>query len=393
VTEPTGKPTVVIVGVGILGSVLAEMLSDDFSVVAIDREPISPGPQSDSQRNHAWLQSGALYLDDPEVADSIAVSGRGLLRRFGQRPPLEGGIFAFADLSDVDEFIKWTTKFGYSAQVRRLDPAIARLRLGNAFDPNKVHFRVPDAPFDESGLVEIARSRAESNGALFKTVQFKLGFQENRAWIELADGVQLSPAAIILCAGSGTPGLLLGSGLEGFDDIEVDRSALLNVRFTAMPDCGLFVDRDSGLSIVQHGDVAVIGGRFRVRQGAEPSREVTEIERQKVLDLIPKKLRDEMKGLPQQWVGGLKTEIRGGGVSSMVRGPSEHDISNLVVSLPGKATLAFLTAQKIHTEIADMLAEESSEELVGSVLSVFQTIKNSIANHYETEYKDHNDAV
>jgi hypothetical protein len=57
--------------------------------------------------------------------------------------------------------------------------------LGNLFESNSVYFLLPDAPFDEAGVLKALRSRATTAGATFINVDSPVRVKRDGTTISL----------------------------------------------------------------------------------------------------------------------------------------------------------------------------------------------------------------
>lgn len=357
----THRPKVGIIGNGVLGAVASARLAAKFEVTCFYRPSGSGSPMSTSQRNHAWIQSGLLYSEDDKVAFRMGPSGNDLLRRFRIDPPMHPGIFGYPqDRPDlVDPMRRMADRLGIAALVQQLPTHVAKSRLGYLHRDDYSYYRVPDGPFDEGELLKRATDDAATLGARFVPGKARVVLDANLgiAAVEAGDE-SLEPDALIMCAGRGTAELLEQLGVKDLN-IRSYRSALLRVEDHPMSDCGLFADRLSGLSVVQHGNVCVVGSRGRVEPGSMDDHSIGRDEQEEILNLLPLELRKRWEHAPLQWTGGIKTEgLMSNGrstVEPIIAGPRRHGIANLIVSLPGKATLASYAIDEIQREITGLL--------------------------------------
>jgi hypothetical protein len=140
------------------------------------------------------------------------------------------------------------------------------------------------------------------------------------------------------------------------------------------------------LSIVQHGDVCVVGSRGRVEPRHKDDHDVSEAERAEILRLLPPELLKRWDGIELNWTGGIKTEglERDGrtSVAPVVAGPGWHGLPNAIVALPGKATLASFVADRIEADLIKLLALSRGE-------TSFQTQTEAAAELTEADSEMH----
>jgi len=359
-TTPRG---IWILGGGIAGLSVCDALVEASDRVTCVRQSAPAGtPATDTQRNHGWLQSGFLYPEDVDLAMRMRSSGLDLLRRYRMSlDPRSFGIFGFNPESEhlIQEFHRLAVGALGHAGVDELPRIAASRRLGEFFVDGMRYFRVPDAPFDEGELLTRAYEEAKAAGVEFVEAadEVRARVRGSAAVFELA-GDLIEPDVLVLCAGRGTPALLRDLGVSERLRTGVFRSVLLRVRDRPLPTADLLVDRDSGLSVVQHRDVCVIGGRGRVELGAEPEHAVTADERDHVWALIPEAAQKRMLQFEHRWTAGIKTEgLNENGLPSVrpvVAGPEVHGVTNLIVALPGKATLAAEMARLVAEKVAEL---------------------------------------
>lgn len=399
------RPRVAIVGRGVLGSVAASRLSKSCEVTCFFRRSEPGHPQATSQRNHAWKQSGLLYLEDPELALQMGASGNDLMREFRLEGSSNPGVFGFHEdhLHLARQTAQMAERLGITDLVCQLPPHLAKKWIGPLFRDEYVYYRVPDGPFDEGGLLRQAARDAQDQGTKFVTGRARLLIDESgTAVVADAGDNYYEPNAVVVCAGRGTQALLHQLGLDDFS-LQSFRSTLLRVADAPLHSCDLFVDRQSGLSIVQHGDICVVGSRGRVVPSSEDDHAVTADERDEVMQLLPIELRKRWQNQQQSWTGGIKTEgLAPDGrsrVSSVILGPREHKIPNLIVALPGKATLASYAVDMIESEIAGLLDTQENPIIeVGGLLRP-RTIEPShldladSAMHFDPIHHELNDEI
>jgi hypothetical protein len=364
---------VVVIGSGAAGAVSADLLSRlvDTQCIASSGEP--GRPPADTQRNHAWLQSGLLY-ETVALGRLLNVSGRALLDRYHLPPPRSPkGLFAFSvdEPDKIDEFRGLVNELKLTSTCKAVPTPVAEAQLGPCFVPGRAYFRVPDSPFDEGEMLRAARSAAAGNGAVTTFLPGSAPIELHRGDDGQAEVVirglkkRLQPKLVVTCAGAGTTAFLDSLDVPN-PGIRTFRSALLRAEDRPMPRCLLFVDRSShsGLSIVQHGRQAVVGGRHKVDAGDPPSRVLSQVERDAVFGLLPESLQKRWDGL-DLYTSGLKTEFAPNGIPSVepyVAGPDSHGVSNLIVALPGKATAALYLAEQIQ-ELACRILGLDAEKL------------------------------
>lgn len=393
------RPQVAVVGGGVLGLGLTERLQALGADVTLFRLHDRHGPSADSQRNHAWKQSGLLYgeTNAPHVL-AMHTSGEMLLRHVGLAARPDRGLFALpATGKAYSDFVDAARRLGLSGEVTSIDASRAEVILREYFNPDRYYFSVPDGPFDESDVFERLRRMAVRSGAQFFTldsaVSLELGSGVARLSIE---GHSYAYDAIVLAAGAGLPGLLESAGLE--HDLAVFQSALC-----VLPDpllsgkpkfCApLFVDRETDLSIVRHSDCIVIGARFRqVVNNPSGQRVVSRQEQLELVNKLPPTIQD-LARRRGRWTAGYKTEhLDTHGLPTAapwIATPDDLGVRGLYAAIPGKATLTWYT---MHLILHDVMATLIPSHLDTPVQeSGSHTWVEPIRMHFSQHFKNFNE--
>lgn len=394
----TTSPSVAVVGGGILGLLVAERLqAQELNVTLIRMPDTAAGPSADTQRNHGWKQSGLLYRDSTGAhVLQMQTSGDLLLAHTGVDQPSSEGLFLLPSdaTKEAQDLLDAAGRLGLASRVRELDPVSAARRSGKFHLEGRTAFTVPDAPFDEALVLKRLRRMASRGGVALKTVgtSVTLARSRDRARVVDPDFRLHDFDAIVLAAGAGTPRLLQEVDLESC--FAVYQSALLVIPDDRDPviRADLLADLETGLAVVRHGDAVVVGGRFR-RRIDDPSapRFVTAAEQEEILDLLPPAVNDHCRR--GRWTSGYKTEhVEEDGTSSIapwLQGPQDHGIDNLWVAVPGKATLAWLTADRLIGDIMETLTPGT--EAASPTHDLGTPWGDEIFMHYSSHYSSMND--
>lgn len=357
----------VIVGGGILGLMVAHVAyRRGFRDITVYEDPGPLKLNSDTLRNHAWLQSGLLYAKSNfEAAKTLSEWGKRMLEEFGYLVPDAKGIFRFSDDGGESEreFKERVGRLQLSDDVRRLSQDQARNALGLFFLPGYIHYLVPDTPFDEAFLLHIARQRAIARRMHLRKAQISLLKRpdSNQGFvIQVGDRDIVESRYTVLCAGAGLPTLLGQLGLA--HPLAVFRSALLRIGNGNVLRAPLLVDisedrPSSGLSVIQHNPLTVrpkgcivVGSkdRVRLRPNEVARRRVTRQEADDLRRLVPSLLRPSRRS-STRFVAGHKTEACDANGKPSVEpwiSPFE-EYPGMVAAVPGKATQALYVAEKV----------------------------------------------
>ncbi len=344
----------VVVGGGILGLMVAVLLAEEGRQVDVFVSP-QPEPRSDSQRNHSWLQSGLLYPGNI-ISRHMYYDGLAMLDHFFVTPPAGRGIFRFSSKKEAEGFLAHAREIKLLGKVEEIPDAEALRGIGVFYQPGCFHFRVPDAPFPEAQVMELARSRARLLGVRFyeSRVEIEPDPTSETGYVLVTENQRVIPRLTVICAGAGTPRLL--ESLKIQHTLVVNQSVLLVIYDVGAMRVPLLADRTSGLTVVAWG-AKEIPPRGRLVVGAGDRRELA-LEEQDVvrrikrweqdflIDLLPPELYLS-KG-NHRFTAGQKTDVLMNGKSQVA--PWIHSCENfpgLIFAIPGKATLAFSLAQGV----------------------------------------------
>ena len=363
---------VVIVGSGILGRVLAAKTARMGQRVVVIEGPDKFGLAADTLRNHAWLQSGLLYRNAATLAsaEKMSNSGQMLFELAGLPQPHAGGIFRL--MADQEaEFCSSAARL--NIPITKVPSSLAEEKLGVFFQSGFEHYSVPDTIFDEARLLNALAYKAEKRGAQFLKAKVRLkehSGAKNKFVIEYDNGVLESDFTFV-CAGSGTAQLLEGLSLD--HPLRTFESATLVLKCGVVLQTPLLVDiseklPSSGLAVGQHYSTktsdgrCVIGNRDRHKLEALLSDRAVPAEyMQRLLKLVPPKLTEVFESHEAYRItSGYKTEaLQTDGTPSInpwVEAWPER-FPGLVAGVPGKATLAYVTAMRM-LNLCDLLKKD-----------------------------------
>ncbi|MDR3403464.1 MAG: FAD-dependent oxidoreductase [Chthoniobacter sp.] len=407
-----GKPTIQIVGGGILGVLIAFLAAARGYAVRVVRMGDGEVPRADSLRNHAWLQSGLLYGSElgRAIRRQMRLSGVGLLEMFGLPVPVERGIFGLKDETEAAQLLANAEELNIASCVDRIPDGEAKRQAGEFYVSGRPYFWVPDAPFEEGGIMAAARDQAKANGAEFANVDrpVKLRRDESSPCGVAVDigGCWPGSQIVILAAGSRTRSLLNQIGVDR--NLVVSQSPLLVTPTCAPLRVPLYVDRKTGLSVVRHAPSSshpngclVIGNTHRREipsSAVEQRRELNDKDLQSLGDLLPPRIRKAIltaKGT--RYTAGHKTEICRPGMGCTVEPWIEaiEEYPGLFAAIPGKATMALYTAENVLDRV-DEFFRRTAPAVIANPPIPFPTNTpwdGRIPLHHEKEYDEQlNDA-
>jgi glycine/D-amino acid oxidase-like deaminating enzyme len=341
-----------VVGCGILGLMTAVEMSIERKCRVLVLAPPEKGgmiPERDTLRNHAWLQSGLLYGDQQLVsARRMRPAGLMMLNFVGVRAPTERGIFRFRGEGEAEKFLSYATRLQLRNRVEEVSDFSARRELGEVYEKGFHHFWVPDAPFDETAVLEAAQRIACERGVEFLPREASLvrSSQLPNGYAVMTGSETIIAPTTILCAGAGLPKLL--DQLNIIHSLRVTRSVLLRVYNTFSVRAALLADRASNFSIIRHSPrvvspagCLVIGGGGRQELKGNLAREVPEVEKLEICQALPESIREVARKSPA--TAGHKTETSS--VDPWIQ--SWPEFPGLIAAIPGKATMAYWTARRI----------------------------------------------
>ena len=287
--------------------------------------------------------------------------------------------------------IKTTDLHAFEAAARRvgdthpLDEAMAAARLGPYFRAGEHYFDVPDGPFPEAELIQLARDDAAGQGVAAIEVDAAVHLESDAHGnvAVIAAGTRLEATEIVVAAGCGTPSLLDQLGIA--HDLEVVRTPLLVVKQDGSLPAPLLVDRVAGFAITQPEPGRLVFGTRGELPTTDPTdpaeREATPDERHELyvqfcaastLALPDHECRAhaglEIQRKPPRGTDGAarhesiddKTRRK---VSPIIG--TDRRFSNLRWALPGRATLALSVARTLVADL-ELTERETASPALGS---------------------------
>lgn len=348
----------VVVGGGILGLFTALRVRKELGfevTVLVPPQQCGQIPRIDSVRNHAWLQSGALY---PGLAKAVGPimrwSGLMLHEELGLPIPTTRGVFR-VDARSEEELMRTMDLLQLGHELEDLSDAKAKDLLMDLFLPGFKHYGVPDTPFDEALVLNTAKAYAKYLGVQFLEAEVDSLKQDDQSGVGaslMVGGMSIRADYVVLCCGTGIPSLLESLQIE--HPLQVQQSVLITLNSNGHMRAPLFVDRTRNLSAVRHraSDVLrsgaiVLGGIGRC-EVADPNarRKVLPEEKEKIVQILPEPMRSKARSAPA--TAGHKTEaVKDGNTSVEPYVACVPNFPGLIYAVPGKATLAYWAAQLV----------------------------------------------
>jgi hypothetical protein len=374
---------------------IALRLADDGFDVDVYVAP-REDPRTDSQRNHAWLQSGLLYGERFPAARRMYLAGHEMLDSLGLPRPTTRGVFRFEEESEAQAFEEDARRLMLLGQIRRLSDSAASDLLGSFYVSDRIHYEVPDTPFDEALVMEAARGRAMTKNVNFRQSLVRL-VADNAApngYLMKTDFQTISPRIGIVCAGAGTPSLLRQLDLE--HELTVNQSALLVFQGAEGITAPLLADRSSGLSVVRwapeqippHGCLVVGGAdRKRLSNDEEYNRRIVDDQHvAELIELLPAALRS----VRFRVTAGHKTDYRIG--SSSIPRPwifAPDQFPGLIFATPGKATLAGDVARRVREKAKPFFRTGSSaKQAITGRPPLGKEWSEPIKPHFDSDFEE-----
>jgi glycine/D-amino acid oxidase-like deaminating enzyme len=354
--EPN-ESELVVLGGGLVGLLTALFVSESTSLNVCVYADDAPEPRTDSQRNHAWLQSGLLYVGaDIVAARHMYLSGRMMHVHLGFRPPSARGVFRYDAEGPVDAFFAHAKQIRLESEIRQLSEREAKVSLGKFFEKGKLNFEVPDSPFNISALMSAARDRAKDRGVSFRVDRIRV--ERNEAapcgYTLRSSHGELRPRITVVCAGSATPAILDCLGLD--HPLVVNRSSLLVLPSAEGMRAPLLADRSSQIAVVRHGispsqGRIVVGNRDRtlVDPGNGLERNLTKEEHEQLMNCVPLDLRTP--GIRATACHKTDCRRKDGKATVDYWVESFSEYPGLIFATPGKATMAYHTAKLVRDKV------------------------------------------
>jgi hypothetical protein len=298
------------------------------------------------------------------LANAIHDAAALLLRRF-QLPAPDRGIMRIKT-SDLPAFEAAMVCVG---DTYRLDHDVAAARLGRYYVRGEHYFDVPDGPFAEAEVIQLARDDAAGQGVAMREVNEPVRLDANARGevVVIADGETIEAAQVVVAAGCGTPRLLKDLGIA--HDLAVVRTPLLVVKHDASLKVPLFVDRVAKYAVTQPEPGRLVFGTrgdLPTQDPASPTeREVTSPEGEALLDSFREATGLQLGPDEYRMHAGLEIERRSQVLPHGQKESREDAVQrrvhpiigldprypNLWWALPGRATLAMSVA----IQLADRL--------------------------------------
>lgn len=327
--------------------------------VLVLREPDVPLPRSEALRAPSWWHSGLHYARrvdaDLDFAAQLGVMTRLAEQRFRldvQRVP--PGVMRIPQRG-LARFSLAVQQLGMRSRVRKLEAAEAQRLLGPAYVPGSdgLYFEVPDRPFAEADVLAVLRMHARALGVHLREVESGAGLEVDphapcRCRV-LAGGRALTPDALVLAAGSDTPGLLEQLGIErSYHQLVVERTTSLVVT-KSLFSASLIADYGAGWTATQleRGRYVFTMSGLRKTEAERLSPELSDAPARALRERFELVTRSSIAG-HHRFITGL--EVRKDGVADpaharllVERAP--RAFPGVVWTLPGRATLALAAAQ------------------------------------------------
>jgi glycine/D-amino acid oxidase-like deaminating enzyme len=366
-----GKFDFTVVGGGILGTAVAALASTAGYGVLVLRMGDERVPRADTLRNQGWLQSGVMYhvgdfrseADYAEFATKTFFAGREMLTDCGLPLSSSRGLVCVRRAERIDDLVRKSAllKFGQD-EFRRLESDEVADRLREFADPKTTYFCIPDAPFDEAGVLTHLRKSAEGAGAEFLEVAAPVTLEPRGDLIRVRwDGNTLESPVTLITAGAGSFDLVrqLGQALSG----ELRRTPLLVSSNDCPMPSPIFVDLDRGFSAVHHlcdgltHGATVVGTKARLQPAdfALPDdRRIPASEQQQLKDCLPPVLAERL--LPGRFTAGYEV-IPATSKALTAFEPWIEDLGSAIFASPGRATMALAAARMTLARILGKIRE------------------------------------
>ncbi len=364
-------------------------------------------PEAETLRNQAWLQSGAMFTRlTGESAPSLLslklrAQGQRLVSELNLPHPTDRGLARFPEGQDdeIEEFIEAARELGLGASVRRLDSLDARERTGVFHRDGTVCVEVPDAPFDEAGMLVTARARASAAGAHFaeiaEPVRIEPG-EDIQSWRLIIDGEKYTAPRLVLAAGIGNLDLLDALGVD--HQLIVKSTPLLVIPKSEGMKAPILIDRSQKLAVACHQRqfrpphgclVAGVYVGTEIPSSRLRERVIPESDWSQIYQVLPARLQD-FEGNGHRFTCGHEVMRTGHG---RVR---KEDLivervepyRNVVLTLPGRATLAYRAAE-LALDLFDF-GQHSEEMRPKPAFDLGLAWAGSVHMHHDQKY-DHLD--
>lgn len=359
------KVNILLVGGGIVGVLAADYFAELGLDVLLLRVSDELAPQSDTLSNHGWKHTGPWYWlkwieqNQPfHLLTALRTWGDEMLERYQIQPGAGPAIFRTSDANRARLIEETADRLHYPLKI--YTPEEAKELLGSRYVPGGRDFGVLDRPFNPANVIRMARNSALYRKARMRdlTIQGRVRLIRDKSSpngfvVQVADKT-IEAGLTILSSGAGTPELL--EQLDLIHQLKVFRSILFISPTQELGECTLSGDMDSGFTVVRHqshlsptGSFEVIsaGGRVEIDGPVWAQRKPSPEEIERLLGLMPERVRDAIEQAGYDATAGLKTEAQDSLGEShavpYVELINRDGIKNLCVAIPGKATFGLYT--------------------------------------------------
>lgn len=393
----------VIVGGGILGSAIAFLASSAGLGVVVLRLADTVRPRADTLRNQGWLQSGIMYRSKDFNNDLSACAvfanrtffaGRRMLTTCGIPLSRSNGILSVSKETRIAEIRALSRELKFTQdEFRQLEGDEIKRQIGAFVDPKATYFAIPDAPFDEAGVLTFLRDQASAKGAVFVEVNNAVRLQRYKGAVIVRHGEhELELKLTLVTAGCGSFELIsqLGETLPH----QLRRTPLLvSDKPSGLP-ADVYADVDLGFSAVRHkcattgAEYVVVGTRTHDQPTAFAFPDERRIPPKEQADFTSN-LHPELarRLLPSRFTAGYEAMPPTGSEISQYE-PWVEDYGDVVFASPGRATVAFLAA----TQVTDLMLEKASGSKFDCVYPAAAKWVGKIAMHYDNGQYNFDDA-
>ena len=355
----------VVLGGGAVGTLTAMLAAERGRRCLVIRLSDRLEPEAETLRNQAWLQSGAMFsrLPGESVPSTLSLKlraqGQRLISELNLARVTERGLARFPESQDdeIESFIEAARELGMGASVRRLNPKDARERTGVLHREGTICVEVPDAPFDEAGMLVTARARVSAAGVHFAEVSEPVRVEPGKdaqSWRLIIEGDKYTAPRLVLAAGIGNLDCLDALGVD--HQLIVKSTPLLVIPHSEGIKAPILIDRSQKLAVACH------QRRFRpphgclvagVYVGTEiPSsrlrdRAIPESDWSQIYQVLPARLQAS-RGNGHRFTCGhevMRTGDRRVRKEDLIVERIEA-YRGVVLALPGRATLAYHAAER-----------------------------------------------
>jgi glycine/D-amino acid oxidase-like deaminating enzyme len=393
----------IIIGGGILGTAVAFIAADAGLSVLVLRLADAECPRADTLRNQGWLQSGIMYRpkdfnNDLRACAAFAsrtfIAGQRMLKTCGIPLSTGNGILAASKETRIDEVRALSKELKFTQdEFRQLEADEVKEQIGAFANPKASYFAVPDAPFDEAGVLTFLRDGATAKGAVFVEVDDAVRLERRNGTVIVHLGEnELESKLTLVTAGCGSFQLLgqLGEMLPH----QLRRTPLLvSDRPSGLP-ADVYVDVDLGFSAVRHKcattgvEHVVVGTRTHDQPTAYAFPDERKIPLKEQMDFASN-LHPELarKLLPSRFTAGYEVmPLEGSGISQYE--PWIKDFGDVVFASPGRATVAFMAA----TEVMDLMLSKVSGSKFDCIYQAGSKWAGHVAMHFNNVHYNFDDA-